>query len=93
MKVAVLIDDGYVRATAKAAGRNYDNDFIEEFAQGCVVPDEYLLRVLFCDGSRYQGTVQPPVSGQSKELRSNDHWLVDLGKRERFAVRRGIIED
>ena len=91
VKVTVLIDGGYVRATAKSAGKHYDNDFIEKFAAGCVLQSEYLLRVFYYDAPQYQGTVQLPVSGQSTELKSNDHWLIDLAKRERFAVRRGTM--
>jgi uncharacterized LabA/DUF88 family protein len=91
MKVSVLVDGGYVRATAKAAGLTYDNPFIEAFAKGCVLPDEYLLRIFYYDAPQYKGTVQLPVSGNNTQFTSNDNWLTDLAKRERFAVRRGTM--
>lgn len=55
------------------------------------MPDEYLLRVFYYDAPQYRGTVQLPVSGNNTEFKSNDHWLTDLAKRERFAVRRGTM--
>jgi uncharacterized LabA/DUF88 family protein len=91
MKVALLIDGGYLRACAKAAGKNYDNPFIETFSLHCILQGEYLLRVYYYDAPQYRGTVQLPVSGNNTTFQSSDTWLNDLAKLERFAVRRGTL--
>jgi len=91
MKVALLIDGGYLRACSKAAQKTYDNAFIEKFALHCVAVDEYLLRIYYYDAPQYRGTVQLPVSGQPTTFQSNDAWLNELAKLDRFAVRRGTL--
>lgn len=91
MKSALLMDGGYVRASVKAAGKVYDNAFIEALAPKCIDPAEYLLRVLYYDAPQFRGKVQLPVSGGETNFQSNDKWLRDLAKLERFAVRRGTI--
>lgn len=91
MKVALLIDGGYLRACTKAAQKVYDNSFIEGFARHCVLQEEYLLRVFYYDAPQFRGTVQLPVSGGNKAFQSSDKWLDDIAKLERFAVRRGTL--
>ena len=91
MKVALLIDGGYLRACAKAAQKAYDNQFIEAFSHHCVLQDEYLLRIFYYDAPQFRGTVQLPVSGEKTNFQSSDSWLNELAKLERFAVRRGTL--
>lgn len=91
MKVALLIDGGYLRACTKAASKTYDNSFIETFAHSCTVTGEYLLRIFYYDSPQFRGTVQYPVSGNQTTFQASDSWLNDLAKRERFAVRRGTL--
>ncbi|HEY9234921.1 MULTISPECIES: NYN domain-containing protein [Phenylobacterium] len=92
MKTALLIDGGYVRACARAAGHQYDNQFIEAFAQKCVsAPPEYLFRVFYYDAPQFRGTRNLPVSGNPTNFQSSDNWLKELAKLERFAVRRGSL--
>lgn len=91
MKTAVLIDGGHVRACAKGANKTYDNTLIEKFARGCVATDEYLFRIFYYDSPQYRGKATLPVSGKQTSFTSNDQWLTDLAKLERFAVRRGRI--
>jgi uncharacterized LabA/DUF88 family protein len=91
MKTALLIDGGYLRACTKNAGHTYDLSFIEAFARRCIDQSEYLLRVLYYDSPQFRGTVRLPVSGNDTSFQSNDRWLRDLAKLERFAVRRGAI--
>lgn len=92
MRTVVLIDGGHVRACAKAAGKVYDNSFIERFAHNCVqTPDEYLFRILYYDSPQFRGKATLPVSGGPTSFNSSDQWLTDLAKLERFAVRRGTI--
>lgn len=91
MKVALLIDGGYLRACAKAAQKNYDNQFIDTFAHRCIEQGEYLLRVYYYDAPQFRGTVQLPVSGGNHTFQSSDSWLKELGKLERFAIRRGTL--
>jgi len=91
MKTAVLIDGGFLRACAKSAHKTYDVSFIERFSRKCVDATEYLLRVLYYDSPQYRGKATLPVSGAQTSFSSNDQWLVDLAKLERFAVRRGSL--
>lgn len=91
MKVALLIDGGYLRASAIRAGKTYDNSFITTFAHHCILQEEYLLRAYYYDAPQYRGKVTLPVSGNQTTFQSNDAWLVELAKTERFAVRRGTL--
>jgi uncharacterized LabA/DUF88 family protein len=92
MKTAILIDGGYLRACAKKAGKTFDNDFIERFSEKCQkVPEEYLFRVYYYDSPQFRGSRNLPVSGNATQFQSNDRWLADLAKLQRFAVRRGTL--
>ncbi len=91
MKTALLIDGGYLRASAKISGKTYDNPFIESFSKICPIPFEYLFRVFYYDAPQFRGTRALPVSGNPVSFQSSDQWLTDLAKLERFAVRRGAI--
>lgn len=91
MKTALLIDGGYLRASAKAAGHAYNNTFIHAFSALCADAGEYLLRIFYYDSPQFRGTVQLPVSGADHQFQASDQWLDDLAKLERFAVRRGTI--
>ena len=91
MKSILLIDGGYLRTISKAAGHNYDPDFIEKFAHVCVLPGEELQRVLYYDCPLYRGRQSKPVSGNSQNFTASDKWLTDLAGRELFAVRRGTL--
>jgi uncharacterized LabA/DUF88 family protein len=91
MKTAILIDGGYLRASAKDAGKMYDVSLIDTFARQCIVAGEYLFRVLYYDSPQFRGKVRLPVSGVLKDFSASDQWLVDLAKLERFAVRRGSL--
>lgn len=91
MKTALLIDGGYLRAWTKKARKTYDNAFIETFALSCFDPAEYRFRVFYYDAPLYRGKATLPVSGGQTTFKSNDGWLRDLAKIERFAVRRGTL--
>ena len=91
VKTALLIDGGYLRASAKNAQKTYDPRFIETFSKTCLVPVEYLFRIFYYDAPQYRGTVKLPVSGDDHAFASNDRWLLEVAKFERFAVRRGTI--
>ena len=91
MKTVLLIDGGYLRASALESGRQYAAPLVETFARQCVGADEYLLRVLYYDAPPYDGRVQKPVSGNWKTFKPTDTLLSDLEKLERFAVRRGKL--
>lgn len=92
IKTAVLIDGGFLRVTAKRAGKNYDPDFIEKFAHACVVSDETAFRILYYDCALYEGTVKLPVSGTSYTFNASDAWLHILSHKDLFAVRRGVLK-
>ena len=92
MKVAVLIDGGFLRVVTRKAGRRYDPDFIEHFAHACKTDEEQIQRILYYDCPPFAGTVELPVSGQEKVFESNDAWLHALSYKDLFAVRRGVLK-
>lgn len=95
MKVAILIDGGYLRVIARAAlARICTPDIIEAVAHACVdrADGERLFRVLYYDCSPFSGTVRLPVSGENTTFTSSDHWLKDLATRNCFAVRLGELK-
>jgi len=91
MKSVLLVDGGYLRASAAAVQKTYDNTLIEDFCRSCFVQDEYVFRIFYYDSPQYRGKVALPVSGQQTTFSSNDQWLSDLAQLERFAVRRGTL--
>lgn len=91
-KVAILIDGGFLRVTAKKAKKTYNPDFIERFAHLCSSADEAIFRVLYYDCAMYAGTAKLPVSGTSHTFLSNDAWLHALSHKDLFAVRRGVLK-
>jgi uncharacterized LabA/DUF88 family protein len=91
MKTVLLVDGGYLRASAAQSNRNYDAGLIEAFAQQCWRQPEYLMRVLYYDAPQYEGRAQLPVSGNWKSFKPRDTLLDDIGRLERFAVRRGTL--
>lgn len=91
MKIVILIDGGFLRASARLAKISFNNPFIVSFGQNCFLADEYLLRVLYYDSPQYRGVVPLPVSGIKKTFTASDDWLDELAQCERFAVRRGTL--
>ena len=92
MKSVVLIDGGYTRVLARRDGHQYNPDFIEKMAHEVIHPDEHLLRAMYYDCEPYTGTVQLPVSGNSREFSSSGRWLDELARRDLFAVRKGVLK-
>ncbi|NYF91960.1 NYN domain-containing protein [Tunturiibacter empetritectus] len=92
VRVAVLIDGGFLRVEAKKAKRIYNPDYIERFALACKTADESLFRILYYDCALYSGTVKLPVSGLPHVFQSSDAWLHELSHKDLFAVRRGVLK-
>jgi uncharacterized LabA/DUF88 family protein len=92
IRVAVLIDGGFLRVEAKRAKKTYNPDFIERFALACKAADESLFRILYYDCAQYAGTVKLPVSGKPHLFLSSDAWLHALSHKDLFAVRRGVLK-
>lgn len=92
LKIAILIDGGFLRVLAKKAQKHYDPDFIEKFAHACKAGDEDIFRILYYDCAQYAGTVRLPVSGDEHTFISNDAWLHALSYKDLFAVRRGVLK-
>ena len=91
-KVIVLIDGGFLRVQAKKAGKTYDPAFIERFSRDCALADEEILRILYYDCAPYVGEVKLPVSGSKHAFIGSDAWLVELSRKDLFAVRRGVLK-
>ena len=92
IRVAVLIDGGFLRVEAKKAHKTYNPDFIERFAVACKAADEALFHILYYDCALYSGTVKLPVSGLPHVFQSSDAWLHELAHKDLFAVRRGVLK-
>jgi uncharacterized LabA/DUF88 family protein len=92
IRIAIMIDGGYLRAIASHAGKTYNPDFIEKFSLNCRVTDEEILRVLYYDCAFYEGKQKLPVSGTLHQFTANNQWLTDLSRKNLFAVRRGILK-
>ena len=91
-RVIILLDGGYLRVKVNKAGKTYNPDFIESFAQRCIVQDEEIFRVLYYDCAPYSGTVKLPVSGTPHTFTGSDKWLEELACKDQFAVRRGVLK-
>lgn len=91
LKTVLLVDGGYLRASAAAASKIYDVALVAAFAHSCIIADEYLFRILYYDAPPFEGSRQKPVSGEWKRFRATDTLLDDLEKLERFACRRGSL--
>jgi uncharacterized LabA/DUF88 family protein len=91
-KIVLMIDGGFLRVAAKRAGKHYDPAFIESFSKTCPTAEEELFRVLYYDCAPYQGNQKLPVSGLTQTFTGTDQWLLDLAKKDLFAVRRGILK-
>ncbi|HTI01221.1 MAG TPA: NYN domain-containing protein [Acidisoma sp.] len=91
-KVVVLIDGGHARVLVRQHNVAYNPDYIEKLAHACVIADEDLIRVLYYDCALFEGDVPLPVSGQTKSYTANNNWLRELGKKDFFAIRLGILK-
>lgn len=92
MKIAVMIDGGFVRVLAKNAGKTYDPAFIEKLGQSCALAGEEIHRILYYDCAPFAGTVTLPVSGGKHAFGGSDAWLHELSRKDLFAVRRGVLK-
>jgi hypothetical protein len=91
---AILIDGGYLRPRARAAGKPHrDPDFIFSVAAGCLDPDkEEIHRVLYYDCKLYEGEQRRPISGEIATYDGGDNeWLAKLAEENYFAVRLGQL--
>jgi uncharacterized LabA/DUF88 family protein len=91
MKTVLLIDGGYLRASAQAVNKSYTVAFIETFSRLCFDSTEYIFRIIYYDSPQYKGRVQLPVSGLWHQFNPTDTLLDDLAKSERFACRYGSL--
>lgn len=92
-RTALLIDGGYLRETAQAAGIFCEPDFIEDFAHSCFnkeVEDPY--RILYYDCKLYRGDQKYPISGRPLVMNSSSEWLKTLARKQLFAVRLGEMQ-
>ena len=92
MKVAVLIDGGYLRVLARKSHLPYTPDYIEKIALACVATsEERLLKVLYYDCAPYPKEITYPISGK-KGPPGDGQWLQELSYKDYFAVRRGVLK-
>jgi uncharacterized LabA/DUF88 family protein len=88
-----MIDGGHLRVRARQSNHAYDPNFIEKVAHACIDPtQESLLRVLYYDCAPYVGQARLPVSGTMKQFSGSGDWLRELGRKDLFAVREGVLK-
>ena len=92
VRVASLIDGGFLRVQVKSASKNFDPSYIEKVASACVTADEELFRIFYYDAPPYHGNAKLPVSGKVHHFTSDDGWLKVLAKKDLFAVRLGVLK-
>lgn len=91
MKVALLLDGGFLRVEARNSNIQYDCAFIERFAHSCIFEEETLLRIMYYDCPQFRGVRSLPISGKEKHFTASDRWIDDLASRDLFAVRMGTL--
>ena len=91
-RVAVLIDGGHLRACARQATLAFTAELIVAIATANVQADEELFRIQCYDCDPFQGTVRLPVSGVGKTYAGGGSFLSELARKERVAVRRGVLK-
>jgi uncharacterized LabA/DUF88 family protein len=92
-KLVLMIDGGFLRASAKQAQLRYGPAFIEAFSKACPAGgSEELFRVLYYDCHPYQGIQKLPVSGHTKTFDDSGQWLQELATKDLFAVRLGVLK-
>ena len=92
IRVALLIDGGFVRSEARRARKRYVVDLIEQLARSSIAEHEDPLRFMYYDCPPFSGKVKLPVSGREKDFSPSDAWLRDLARRELFATRLGVLK-
>ena len=92
IRTALFIDGGHLRVLARKANKNYNPDYVEQVALACLGPDETLLRALYYDCAPFNGDVPLPVTQQIRTFSQPDNWLLQLARKDLFAVRRGVVK-
>lgn len=92
MLTALLIDGGHLRVCFRIAGKDYTAENIAEFARKCFSENEEVYRIFYYDAPKYEGEIRAPVSGESRTFRNEDPLLVNLGRMDNFAIRRGRLK-
>lgn len=92
-KIAVMIDGGHLRHLAKTAGKAWTPEFVEKVGLACALPTtEAIQRILYYDCDPYAGSPAGPVSGTKQPFNPAPGFLLDLEKKDLFAVRRGVLK-
>lgn len=92
MYTALLIDGGHLRACFKKAGKPYNSENIQSFANNCFRDNETIYRVFYYDAPYFVGEKSKPISGEVKKFENKDSLLSDVAKLENFAVRKGRLK-
>ena len=97
MRIAILIDGGYLRAVSRRKGQAYNASFIERFAKECALKEETIWRIFYYDCPPYTKKLKHPSSKKSVNFPSEGfskkqrQLLSDIVKKELFALRRGVL--
>ena len=92
MRIAILIDGGYLRARAAKQQKRFSAALIEKVALNCKSGDEEIHRILYYDCEEYEGTAKLPVSGTTHTFNRQSSLMDDLARRSLFAVRKGVLK-
>ena len=91
-KVAILLDGGHIRVLAKKAAKTFSAEFVEKVGLECAIASEEIHRILYYDCDPFGGTVTLPVSGSKTTFTASDRLTRELGQKDLFAIRRGVLK-
>lgn len=91
-KISVMIDGGHLRVALRKGQKPFTPDYIEKVALGCSLATEEIFRILYYDCPPFTGETKLPVSKEKVQHTGNAHWLYELGRKELFAVRQGVLK-
>ncbi len=91
MRVAVLLDGGYVRHSIEAAKKAPSVQNILAVAKSALEDEEELFRIYYYDCQEYQGTQVHPLTGDRRVFKRHRKQHESLAYEERVAYRSGYL--
>lgn len=87
-----MIDGGHLRVALRKGQKPLTADYIEKVGLACSLATEEIFRILYYDCPPYMSETKLPVSKQKVPHSGNAQWLHELGRKELFAIRQGVLK-
>lgn len=91
-KITVLLDGGHLRIHLKKGNKPVTADYMEKVGLASALATEEIIRILYYDCALFNGTTKRPVSRTLETHSQTTPLLHDLGQKDLFAVRRGVLK-